>query len=39
MLRSDPVNGEVSSVDIPLTCGRHPVEPHIKNAIENAEEA
>ena len=38
MLRSDPVNGEVSSVDIPLTCGRHPVELHIKEAIENAEE-
>ena len=39
MLRSDPVNGEVSSVDIPLTCGSRPVETHIRKAIESAEEA
>ena len=38
MLRSDPVNGETASVDIPLSCGRKPVEPHIRKAIENAEE-
>jgi hypothetical protein len=38
MLRSDPVNGEVSSVDIPLTCGSRPVDPIIRKAIHNAEE-
>jgi hypothetical protein len=38
MYRSDPVNGELSSVDIPLTCGTQPVEPHIKEAINHAEE-
>jgi hypothetical protein len=38
MLRSDPVNGEVSSVDIPLSCGSRPVDPIIRKAIHNAEE-
>ena len=38
MRRSDPVNGEVSSVDIPLTCGSKPVDPVIRKAIHNAEE-
>jgi len=37
MLRSDPVSGEVSSVDIPLTCGSKPVDPIIRKAIHNAE--
>ena len=38
MLRSEPVDGEVSSVDIPLVCGSVPIEEHIKKAINEAEE-
>jgi len=38
MLRNETAHGDVSSLDIPMSCGTIPVSPEIKEAIKNASE-